>query len=254
MPKLRARRLVWSCVAALAIAFGGQACDSQDSGGGDEAEAVEADEQKESAEQAQNEEGSEQGAAAKEGEESESGETEAPETATIGKPAPEFTLVDAEGNEHSLSDYEGKTVVLEWINPECPYVQRHYQEETMTTTREELGGEEKIAWLAIDTTHTNTPERWKKWKEKHGIERPILQDKDGEVGKMYEAKTTPHMYVVDKEGVLRYRGAIDDDPNGDKEKDARTNYVSNAVQALQNGESIDKKKTEAYGCSVKYGG
>lgn len=241
---------------AGAVLLAAPACKKKEANAeGSQAQAVEADNNKESDEQAQKGDESDKGAAAKKADEAkDENKAEAPETATIGKPAPDFTLTDATGEKHTLSDYRGKTVVLEWTNPECPYVQRHYKEETMSKTLEKLGGSDKVAWLAIDTTHTNTPKKSKKWKDKHGIEKPILQDKEGKVGKRYEAKTTPHMYVIDKEGVLRYRGAIDDDPKGDKKPKARTNYVTQAVQALQNGESLDKKKTEAYGCSVKYGG
>ncbi|MFB6374515.1 MAG: redoxin domain-containing protein, partial [Bradymonadaceae bacterium] len=226
MPKLQARCVGSACIIATALVFGLQACDKQEaSEEGNEAEAVEANDKTESAKQAQKNDGSKEGAAAeKGGEAGENEKAEAPETATVGKPAPDFTLVDANGNKHSLSDYEGKTVVLEWTSPECPYVQRHYKEGTMSTTREKLGGKEKVVWLAIDSSNFNTPKKSKKWKEKHGIEKPILQDKDGKVGKKYGAKTTPHMYVIDPEGVLRYRGAIDDDPKGDKKPEARTNY------------------------------
>lgn len=250
IPTIRARRIIWACVTAAAFLFGAQACDKQEGGTeGDEAEAVEADEQKESAEQARKGDESEEGAAAEQGD-----EAEAAETATIGEPAPDFTLVDAEGNEHSLSDYRGKPVVLEWTNPECPYVQRHYEAETMSQLHELIGGKEKVAWLAIDSTHDHTPERSKEWKDKHEIDRPILQDNEGNVGKMYGAKTTPHMFVVDKEGVLRYRGAIDDDPKGEKSRDERTYYPLDVLKALKYKDEIEKKQTEPYGCSVKYGG
>ena len=174
-------------------------------------------------------------------------------TAAVGKPAPGFELEDEAGKTHKLADYKGKIVVLEWTNPECPYVQRHKGEEkTMTKTHKALGGSEEIVWLAIDSSDFVKPEASKKSKKEWGFDHPVLQDPSGEVGKLYAAKTTPHMYVIDKEGVLRYKGAIDDDPRGKKAAKERTNYVSQAVQALQNGEELAKTETKAYGCSVKY--
>ena len=253
MLNLRGRSISWSWLVALTLVFAAQACDKQEaSAKDDEAKAVEADENKN--EQAQKEEDKEGAAAKKEGEkanEKEEKNAEAPEKAEVGKPAPDFTLTDASGNKHTLSEYEGKTVVLEWTNQDCPYVQRHYKAETMAKTREALGGKEKVVWLAIDTTNDTTKEKLKTWKKEQGFAYPVLHDEEGKVGKTYGAKTTPHMYVIDKKGVLRYRGAIDDAPKGEKEDP--TNYVKQAVSALQNGDEIAKKSTEPYGCSVKYG-
>lgn len=220
----------------------------------DQAEAVEA-EGDEAAEQAEGEakEG-EQGAAAKAGDEAEKAEGEEAATATVGEPAPDFELTDASGKTHKLSDYKGKIVVLEWTNPGCPYVVRHKGEEkTMTKTHEAVGGADEVVWLAVDTTNTVTAESAKKSKDEWKFDMPVLLDADGKVGKMYDAKTTPHMYVVDKEGVLRYRGAIDDDPRGKKKAEERTNYVTQAVQALKEGNEVETSETKPYGCSVKYG-
>ena len=141
-------------------------------------------------------------------------------------------------------------VVLEWINPECPYVQRHYKANTMSKTHKAIG--EDVVWLAIDSSNFVKPKHSKSWREKHGFDHPVLQNPSGDVGKMYEAKTTPHMYVIDKEGVLRYQGAIDDSPMG--KKDSPTNYVKQAAQAIKNGEDVPNKTTKPYGCSVKYEG
>jgi peroxiredoxin len=227
-------------------------CDRQSeaTGGGDEAKAVEADDQ-ETDEGADEGDSEKSGSAANDKGQKEN-DDEAPETATVGKPAPDFTLVDETGEEHTLSDYRGETVVLEWTNPECPYVQRHYKSGTMTQTLEELGGSEEVTWLAIDSSHFNKPEDSKAWKKKHGFDYPVLQDPEGEVGQTYGAKTTPHMYVIDGEGVLRYKGAIDDSPNGEKEDP--TNYTLRAVQALHSDAKVDPRTTKPYGCSVKYDG
>lgn len=233
----------------------GVACEKAEEAGGEQAEAVEteaaeAEEGEETAEKAEDEE-AEKGAAMKaEGEE----KAEEATTATVGEPAPDFELKDASGETHKLSDYKGKTVVLEWTNPGCPFVERHYEAGTMSKTHEKLGGADEVVWLAIDSTKSVTPESTKESKEAWKFDHPVLQNPSGDVGKMYDAKTTPHMYVIDKEGVLRYTGAIDDDERGKKEAGERTNYVLEAVQALKKGEEIEKTETNPYGCSVKYKG
>lgn len=170
--------------------------------------------------------------------------------ATVGKPAPEFELADASGKTHKLSDYKGKIVVLEWTSPECPVVKRVYEAKTMQTAVEKLGAE--VVWLSVDSSHFVTPEATKKWKEENKFDWPYLQDPEGKVGQQYGAKTTPHMYVVDKEGVLRYSGAIDDDPHGKKAAEERNNYVVEAVTAIAEGKDVPNPETKPYGCSVKY--
>jgi peroxiredoxin len=176
-------------------------------------------------------------------------EAEAPAVATVGQPAPGFTLTDQAGTEHTLSDLRGKIVVLEWINPQCPYVQRHYGVGTMTGLDGQFPDDE-VAWLAIDSSHFVTAEDAEAWRQEHEIAYPILLDGSGEVGHAYNATTTPNMFVIDADGVLRYAGAIDDDPRG--RNDSPTNYVNQAVQALRNGEAVETAQTEPYGCSVKY--
>jgi peroxiredoxin len=252
-----------SCIAALGL-LAATGCESSAQGKSKEAEAVESkkDESKESKgsktkKQAQKSDESsdseKSGSAAKTGDSDDS--EKGMKKAVVGEPAPDFKLEDETGEVHQLSDHEGKTVVLEWTNPDCPYVERHYNKaETMTKTMKKLGGAEKVAWLTVDSTHSNTPKESEKWKKKQGFDYPILQDKEGQVGKIYGAKTTPHMYVIDKEGVLRYKGAIDDDPRGKKDYEKRTNYVTNAVMALRNGKDVSPKTTDPYGCSVKYEG
>lgn len=170
-------------------------------------------------------------------------------TATVGKAAPDFELKDEAGKSHKLSDYKGKIVVLEWTSPECPYVVRHYDKDTMQTSWDKLGND-KVVWLAVDSSNFVTPESAAEWKGKEGFKYPVLQDAAGDVGKLYEAKTTPHMYVIDAEGTLRYAGAIDNDPRGKEEK--ITNYVEEAVSALLEGKDVPTSNTQPYGCSVKY--
>jgi peroxiredoxin len=169
--------------------------------------------------------------------------------AKVGQPAPGFNLKDESGKAHDLSQYAGKVVVLEWTNPECPFVKRHYESDTMSKT---LAGSDasKVVWLAVDSTSTNTPLKSQAWKKEESIAYPILQDPDGRVGKQYGAKTTPHMYIIDEKGVLRYAGAIDDDPRG--KSDAPKNFVRTALDAVLTGKAVSPATSEPYGCSVKY--
>lgn len=175
---------------------------------------------------------------------------QAPTTATVGQPAPDFTLTDQADTEHRLSQYRGRIVVLEWINPGCPYVQRHYQAQTMKSLVEHFPGD-RVTWLAIDSSHTVEPSDSESWRREHQLTYPILQDPSGEVGRTYAARTTPHMYVIDARGVLRYTGAIDDDPRG--RSDEPRNYVREVVQSLLDGEDPPITTSEPYGCTVKYG-
>lgn len=173
----------------------------------------------------------------------------APGSAALGEAAPDFTLVDQAGARHTLSDHRGKIVVLEWTNPQCPYVQRHYQAETM---KKLVAGfpEDRVVWFAIDSSHFIEPSDSAAWREAQGLDYPILQDPEGVVGRAYAARTTPHMFVIDAEGVLRYSGAIDDDVHG--RAAAPTNHVEAAVGALLEGEAPPVAQTDPYGCSVKY--
>lgn len=173
--------------------------------------------------------------------------------AQLNEKAPDFTLVDSTGQQRSLSDYAGRLIVLEWINPDCPYVVRCYGSKAMQTAYEkvkELDG--SVAWLAINTTRTTTAEQNNFWIKKHGLKYPILLDPMGEVGQVYGARRTPHMFVIDKEGILRYHGAIDDNKYGDKKLQETTNYVVNAVQQIVDGETVTPDRTKPYGCTVKY--
>ncbi|MDC0711574.1 redoxin domain-containing protein [Stigmatella sp. ncwal1] len=173
----------------------------------------------------------------------------AADTAEVGKPAPDFKLKDETGKEHSLSQYKGKLVVLEWTNPGCPFVQRHYGAHTMETTKKGYDAS-KVVWLAVDSTADNTADKSATWKKTEGFSYPVLLDTDGKVGHTYSAKTTPHMYVIDEKGVLRYSGAIDDDPRGKKDTDV--NYVKTALDALTTGKAVPTLTSEPYGCTVKY--
>ena len=172
----------------------------------------------------------------------------AAETPRVGGPAPDFSLVDEEGRSHSLAGYAGKTVVLEWTNPGCPYVTRHYRADTMERLAREFDAD--VVWLAVNSTWSNTPEQSREWKQAQGFEYATLQDADGKLGRLYGATTTPNMYVIDGQGVLRYAGAIDDDPRGKKAEPL--NYVKGALTQLGANGDPDPAQTRPYGCSVKY--
>ncbi len=175
--------------------------------------------------------------------------------AKVGHPAPNFTLTDLDGNEHTLADYtaEGKVVVLEWFNPDCPFVKKHHEAnksmyETYRTAKENGG-----VWLAINSGKPGNQgtghDRNERAVKEFGIEYPVLLDESGKVGKMYNAKVTPHMYIIDEEGTLVYAGAIDNNPRfelGD------VNYVKQALTEHVSGKDISVATSKPYGCSVKY--
>lgn len=169
---------------------------------------------------------------------------------SVGDTAPDFTLSDTAGNEVSLSDFEGKIVVLEWLNPDCPFVKRHYKAGTMKNLASKYGGE-GVVWLTINSTHYMDAAANAKFKADNELASAILVDQSGEVGHLYGAKTTPHMYIIDDEGQLVYIGAIDDDPRGNKGKPA-VNYVAVALNEVVAGTAVTTAETKPYGCSVKY--
>ena len=170
--------------------------------------------------------------------------------ADIGKSAPAFSLQDQNGKTVSLSDYSGKIVVLEWTNPECPFVQRHYKAKTMTTLADEFSSK-GVVWLAINSTHTAGNADNLAWVNKNSLSYPILNDASGTVGKAYGAKTTPNMFIIGKDGTLLYSGGIDNDPDGDKGA-ATVNYVRQALTEILGGSAVSVPETKPYGCSVKY--
>lgn len=166
--------------------------------------------------------------------------------------APAFELRDQDGHAVKLADFAGNVVVLEWFNPGCPFVQRHYKSEnpTMVTLAEKYRPQ-GVVWLAVNSTHTADAASNAKAAQEWKIPYPVLDDSKGDVGKAYGAKTTPHMFVIDREGRIAYQGAIDDDPRGDK-KDQAVNYVDRALGSVLAGKPADPSETRPYGCSVKY--
>jgi glutathione peroxidase-family protein len=178
--------------------------------------------------------------------------------AKLNEIAPNFKLVDSNSKEHSLSDYSGKLVVLEWINYECPFVKKHYDSRNMQTLQEKYT-KEGVIWLTICSSAESkqgnfTNDEINRKSKKHNAKfTAYLVDKDGKVGKMYGAKTTPHMYIINKDGKLVYAGGIDDKASTDLEdiKGAK-NYVSLALDELLTGKNVSVQSSKPYGCSVKY--
>lgn len=178
--------------------------------------------------------------------------------AKVDSKAPNFKLKDSNGQEHSLSDFSGKTVVLEWINYDCPFVIKHYDSKNMQQLQEKYT-QKGIVWLAICSSakgkqgNFSIEEINKRSKDHDAKFTAYLIDEDGNVGKMYGAKTTPHIYIINAEGILLYAGAIDDIKSTNKEdvKKAK-NYVATALEELLAGKEVTTKSTTPYGCSVKY--
>jgi peroxiredoxin len=169
-----------------------------------------------------------------------------------GDMAPAFALQDQDGKNVSLADFSGKIVVIEWFNNECPFVIKHYKNGDMNALASKYAGKE-VVWLAINSTSGKTTADNKTIATEWKIDRPILMDDSGAVGKNYGSKNTPTMYIVDKTGKLAYRGAIDDknDPNPASIKSSK-NYVSQALDEILAGKTVSEPETKAYGCSVKY--
>jgi peroxiredoxin len=181
------------------------------------------------------------------------GQNETKAKAKVGEKAPEFTLKDAAGKDIKLADYQGKLVVLQWINPKCPVCVGKMKDGSVKKMRDELKQLDKdVVHLMINSTSIEGggAEATAAYLKEYKVEAPGLIDMDGTVGHLYGAKTTPHMFVIDAQGILRYDGAIDDNAKGDRE--VVTNYVVNAVKQIKAGETVEPDKTRSYGCSVKY--
>lgn len=178
--------------------------------------------------------------------------------AEIGQPAPAFSLLDIHGKTHTLEEYLGKTVVLEWTNVDCPFVKKHYTTDNLPALQREFTAQ-GVVWLRICSSAPGkqgyfTAEEWPRVLEKHGdAASAVLLDPSGEAGRAYDARTTPHMYIIDADGILAYQGAIDDNSSWDpKTVEGAVNYVREALSAMSRGEPIAVTVTRAYGCSVKY--
>ena len=179
-------------------------------------------------------------------------------TAVVGQPAPAFTAVDAAGKAVSLADFKGKHVVLEWVNPGCPFVQKHYSSGNMQGTQKEATAK-GVVWLAINSTAAEAsdykaPAAMAQWMQiQKAAATATLMDADGKVGKAYGARTTPHMYIVAPDGKLVYAGAIDSKATSNAADIASaTNHVKVALAESLAGKPVSAATTRPYGCSVKY--
>jgi peroxiredoxin len=177
--------------------------------------------------------------------------------AKVGKPAPSFTLTDATGKSHSLADFKGKTVVLEWTNADCPFVQKHYSGNMQKQQAQATSDD--VVWLTINSSATGKQGyvdgkgAQKVIARTGGKQTAYLLDAPGKVGRDYKAKTTPHMYVIDGQGTLQYAGAIDSIPSADTDDIAKaTQYVPQARADVQAGKPVRVATSQPYGCSVKY--
>jgi peroxiredoxin len=176
----------------------------------------------------------------------------------VGKGAPDFTLTDTNGKTHHLSEYKGKYVVLEWYNPDCPFVRKHYNSGNMQALQKEYVSK-GVVWLSIDSSASGQegnypPSQLNQIATKNRSAcTALLLDPDGKVGHLFGAKTTPDMYIINPQGTLVYQGAIDDKPSTDL-GDVKTakNYVKSALEAVMGGQTVALTSTRPYGCSVKY--
>lgn len=176
----------------------------------------------------------------------------------IGKPAPEFHVKDIYGHEQSLGEYKGKIIVLEWTNPGCPFVHKHYDSGNMQQVQKYAVSKD-VVWLSINSSaegkegHLNVEGAKDSLAKNKSLTFSYILDAEGTLGHLYGAKTTPHMFVVDKEGNLAYEGAIDDKPTPSADDIAGAkNYVKAAIDELSEGKKVETPQTRAYGCGVKY--
>lgn len=177
----------------------------------------------------------------------------------VGERAPDFVGVDSNGKTHKLSDLKGKTVILEWTNHDCPFVQKHYSTGNMQTLQKETtkGG---VVWLSVISSapglqgHVEPAKANMLTTDRAAAPSAVILDPKGEIGQAYNARTTPHMFLIDAHGTLIYKGAIDDKPSANNaDVPIARNYVRDALAAHAAGKPADPDSTRPYGCSVKYG-
>lgn len=176
----------------------------------------------------------------------------------VGESAPDFALTDTHNSEHTLLEYKGKFIVLEWTNPDCPFVKKHYGSGNMQSLQKEYTAK-GVIWLSINSSAPGKQGNYPADKlneimrQRKSVPTALLLDSDGEIGKMYGAKTTPHIFIVDPKGILIYEGAIDDkatpDPNDIK---TAKNYVKAALDEAMSQKPVTTSFSQPYGCSVKY--
>jgi hypothetical protein len=176
----------------------------------------------------------------------------------IGRPAPEFSAVDSKGNTRQLSDFRGKTVVLEWTNADCPYTRKHYSSGNMQSVQA-LAQKDGVIWLTLVSSapgkqgYVNGPAADTLTASRGAHPTAVLLDPSGKVGRLYHAKTTPHMFVIDKNGALQYMGGIDSIATTDVGDIAKAEpYLKEAMLAVVDDKPVAHAVTKPYGCSIKY--
>lgn len=179
--------------------------------------------------------------------------------AVVGEPAPDFTLTGLDGQPHKLSDYKGKIVVLEWNNPDCPFVHKHYDSGNIPKLQH-TAMEQGVVWLMVNSGAPGqqggdySSAQLNSWLADHkSSPTAYLRDPSGTVGHLYGAKATPHLFVIKADGVLAYNGGIDSIRSADQADIARAeNYVASALAAVEAGQPVKHAHTQPYGCSIKY--
>lgn len=176
----------------------------------------------------------------------------------VGQPAPDFSVMDSNGKTQTLSEHKGKFVVLEWLNYDCPFVKKHYGAGNMQKLQKEYAAK-GVVWLSINSSspgkqgNFSAEEINEKVAERDAAPTAYLMDQTGKTGKAYGAKTTPHMFIVNPEGVLIYKGGIDDKPSTDPaDIPGAKNYVAQALDEAMSGNPVTESSTDSYGCGVKY--
>jgi peroxiredoxin len=176
------------------------------------------------------------------------------QTGPRARRAPEFEMDSFDGRTVKLSDYKDRIVVLEWFNPDCPYSRYHYETaQTMVQTANKYRDQE-VVWLAVNSTYATTPQANRAFAEKYKLPYPILDDRAGDLARKYGARTTPHLFIIDRSGRIAYDGAIDNAPPGKQEASAGTlNYVDQALAELTRNRPVSVPNTPPYGCAITYG-
>lgn len=178
--------------------------------------------------------------------------------AIVGEQAPDFEVMDANGNMRSLSEFEGQYVILEWLNHGCPYIRKHYDGNNMQQLQEKYT-DQGVVWLSVISSAPGEQGYMEPEEARQSIEEydasptAILLDPEGEMGRAYDARVTPHMFIIDPSGTVRYNGAIDDKPTPRASSlETAHNYIDAAMNSLMNGEEVEVKSNTPYGCNVKY--
>ncbi|MCC5906003.1 MAG: thioredoxin family protein [Balneolaceae bacterium] len=178
--------------------------------------------------------------------------------AVVGESAPGFSVVDAHGNTHNLADYEGQYVILEWLNHGCPFVRKHYDGNNMQELQKKYT-DKNVVWLSVVSSAPGTQgymepeETIATAEEKGAVPTAILLDSDGTMGRAYDARVTPQIYIINPDGILEFNGAIDDKPTARlRDLEGAHNYLVAAMTSLLNGEPVEVTTNTPYGCTVKY--